>query len=499
MRVLVAWIGNADLRGPDSVDGEEAGPIANALTARSFDRAVFLSNQKAADVKRFVSWLKSRTRTVVEVQRVELSSPTDFGDIYRAASEVLGKIVEDGGDRVRLTLHLSPGTPAMGAVWILLGKTRFPAEFLESSKQAGVKTADVPFDIAAELVPSLFQRADRKLVSNSDERPGEDARFGDIVYRGAAMSRLVSRAKKAALRNLPVLIEGESGTGKELLAKAIANDGLRQGKPFRVVNCGAIPAELLESELFGHVKGSFSGAVRDRAGYFEAAHTGTLFLDEIGELPLPAQVKLLRVLQESEITRVGASEPRKVDIRVIAATNRDLVEEVRCGRFREDLFYRLAVVVLKIPPLREREGDLSVLVEALLKRVNEECATEPGYVHKKLSPGARNLINNHSWPGNVRELQNTLRRAAVWSEGATITEVDMREALIPATFGKLADQRASVHIGDGVDLQKIMAETARKHLQEALRISNGNKSEAARLLGLPSYQTLSNWVDRYCL
>jgi transcriptional regulator with GAF, ATPase, and Fis domain len=386
----------------------------------------------------------------------------------------------------------------MAAVWILLGKTKYPSEFLESSKQSGVKTAHVPFDIAAELIPSLFESADRRLLSQSDERPSSDARFGDIIYRGVEMARLISRAKKSAIRNLPVLIEGESGTGKELLAKAIANEGLRKGKPFRVVNCGAIPTELLESELFGHAKGSFSGAIQDRKGYFEEAHTGTLFLDEIGELPLAAQVKLLRVLQESEVTRVGTSEPRKVDVRVIAATNRDLVEEVRRGSFREDLYYRLAVVVLKVPPLRQREGDLGPLVDALLKRVNEECSTEPGYVHKKLSAGAKNLINNHSWPGNVRELQNTLRRVAIWSEGATISENDFREALMPAARVGATGSQISIDLGDGVDLQKIMAETARKHLQEALRVSNGNKSEAARMLGLPSYQTFSNWVDRYC-
>jgi transcriptional regulator with GAF, ATPase, and Fis domain len=498
MRILVAWIGKADLRGPDSVDGSDVGPIANALAARSFDNAVFLSNQKPAEVKRFLTWLKARTKTSLEVERVELTSPTNFGEIYQAASRTLSKILEKSDDYSKLTLHLSPGTPAMAAVWILLGKTRFPAEFIESSKESGVKTAEVPFDIAAELVPALFESADRRLIAKNDERPSGEARFGDIVYRGPEMGRLIAKARKTALRNLPVLIEGESGTGKELLAKAIANEGLRKGKPFRVINCGAIPSELLESELFGHEKGSFSGAIRDRAGYFEEADTGTLFLDEVGELPLPAQVKLLRVLQESEVTRVGSSKPRQVDVRIIAATNRDLAEEVRAGRFREDLFYRLAVVVLKLPPLRQREGDIGPLIDALLKRVNEECAAEPGYIHKKLSAGAKNLVVNHSWPGNVRELQNTLRRAAVWSDGATITESDLRDALLPVIRKGSDAQASEIRLEHGVDLPKIIADTAKRHLQEALRVSNGNKSRAAQLLGLPSYQTLSNWVDRYC-
>jgi transcriptional regulator with PAS, ATPase and Fis domain len=497
MRTLVAWIGSADLRGPLSVDGSDVGPIANALDARSYDRVALLANQDADEVKRFVKWLRSRSPAKIEAEQVELTSPTSFGEIYEAAARKLSAIEVESRGSVSLTLHLSPGTPAMAAVWILLGKTRYPAEFIESSKKAGVKTVHIPFDIAAELVPSLYESADRKLIAQSDERPSGEARFGDILYRGAQMGRLITKARKAALRTLPVLIEGESGTGKELLAKAIANEGVRSDKPFRVINCGAIPSELVESELFGHEKGSFSGAVKERIGYFEEADTGTLFLDEIGELPLQAQVKLLRVLQESEVTRVGSAKPRKVDVRIIAATNRDLAEEVAQGRFREDLFYRLAVVVLKIPPLRQREGDIGLLIDALLKRVNEECAEEPGYIHKKLSAGARNLLLNHTWPGNVRELQNTLRRAAVWSDGAIITERDIRDALLPKARRENGVPRDELVLGNGIDLPKVIAATAKRHLEEALRVSNGNKRKAAELLGLPSYQTLSNWAKKY--
>lgn len=496
MKVLAAWIGNADLRGQDSVDESDVGPIAQALAATAYSRAVLLADQEAAAVRAYVKWLKQSTHTDIRVVPAKLTSPTNFGEIYRAAVDVLSQLRDEFGSDLKLTLHLSPGTPAMAAVWVLLGKTRFPASFIESSKKLGVKVADVPFDISVELLPSLFENADKKLVAQSDERPSSEARFGDIIYRSAEMTRLISKAKKAALRSLPVLIEGESGTGKELLAKAIANEGQRKGKPFIVINCGAIPAELIESELFGHEKGSFSGAVRERAGHFEEAHTGTLFLDEIGELPLAAQVKLLRVLQESEVTRVGSSKPRKIDVRIIAATNRDLGQQVLSGRFREDLFYRLAVVVLKIPPLRQRSGDLGLLIDALLARVNEECEEEPGYTHKKISAGARNLLLNHPWPGNVRELQNTLRRAAVWSDGNTISERDAREALLPATQNGAASVEVSLD-GGGVDLPRVIAETAKRHLEAALRASNGNKSKAAELLGLPSYQTLSNWAKRY--
>ena len=182
----------------------------------------------------------------------------------------------------------------------------------------------------------------------------------------------------------------------------------------------------MESELFGHEKDAFTGADRTRTGYFAAANGGTLFLDEIGELPAPAQVKLLRVLQEGAVVRVGATTPRKVDVRVIAATNRTLTEEVTENRFREDLFYRLAVAVLKLPPLRERAGDLGLLADRLMEQINAESATEPGYQGKQLSASARNIMLRHFWPGNVRELANTLRRAAIWAGGSASPRMNCR-------------------------------------------------------------------------
>ena len=372
------------------------------------------------------------------------------------------------------------------------------AELIESSRQHGVKTASVPFDISAEFIPDLLSASDEQLRTRSAEPAPEAPEFADIVHRSEPMKRLVARARKAASRSIPVLIEGESGTGKELLARAIVRASPRRDHPLRVVNCGAIPSELVESELFGHIKGAFTGATQDRAGYFEDAHGGTLFLDEIGELPLPAQVKLLRVLQEGEVTRVGASKPKKTDVRIIAATNRDLVQEVAARHFREDLFYRLAVVVLKVPPLREREGDLGLLVDSLLDRINEESRSEPGFMHKKISVGARNILLGHPWPGNVRELQNTLRRAVVWSEEETISVEDMREALLTLAVPQLAtDVVLDQPLSQGFDLPSLIARVARHYLERALDEARGNKTVAAKLVGLPSYQTLTNWLSRY--
>ncbi len=301
-----------------------------------------------------------------------------------------------------------------------------------------------------------------------------------------------------AIRTVPVLIEGESGTGKELLAKAIHHESPRREKPFIAVNCGAIPAELIESELFGHVKNAFTGALQPRDGHFIAAQGGTIFLDEIGELPLPAQVKLLRVLQEQEVTPVGASKSRKIDVRVISATNRTLISEVAEGRFREDLFYRLAVFILRLPPLRDREGDVGLLIDALLEKLNLQSASELGLEHKKLSPSAKNLLLQHRWPGNVRELSNTLLRAAVLSTGAKITEEDVRAAIFVAVQ-KQSESILNRPLGQGFDLQQVISDVARHYLQRAMAEAHGNKSEAAHLVGLASYQTLTNWLKKYDL
>jgi transcriptional regulator with PAS, ATPase and Fis domain len=310
------------------------------------------------------------------------------------------------------------------------------------------------------------------------------------------MQRLITRARRVAAHAVPVLIEGESGTGKELLARAIHRASPRRDRELIAVNCGAIAPELVESELFGHEKGAFTGATSPRGGYFEAAHGGTLFLDEVGELPAPVQVKLLRSLQEGAIVRVGATHPRKVDVRVVAATNRTLTDEIAAGRFREDLFYRLAVAVLKVPALRDRPGDLGLLIDSLWDTISRDDGGLPRAQPKKLSAGARNALLGHSWPGNVRELVNTLRRAAIWSEGPTITADEAREALLPAPSGRRSDV-LDRPLGSDLDLPALLGDVARHYLARAVQEAHGNKTRAAELVGLPSYQTLTNWLDKY--
>ena len=495
-KVLVAWIGKTDLRAPAESDLVGIGPIAQALDARPFDAAFLLSDYDERTVAPYAKWLRGRTVARIEILQEKLTGPTQFGEIHEAAVRAVQHALGERPRETALAFHLSPGTPAMAAVWILLGKTRFPAELIESSREHGVRTASVPFDISADFIPDLLREQDERLRQSSAAEPPEAPEFADILHRSRVMARLIQRARRVAARNVPVLVEGESGTGKEMLARAIHRASPRRDRPFVAVNCGALPAELVESELFGHEKGAFTDAKQPRKGYFEAADGGTLFLDELGELPGPAQVKLLRALQEGEIVRVGSSKPLRVDVRIVAATNRTLTEEIAAGRFREDLFYRLAVAILKIPPLRERTGDLGLLLDHLLDQVNREAAGEPGYKEKKLSSAAKNLLLAHPWPGNVRELLNTLRRAAIWSDGASISSEDVREALLPAAV-PVRQEVLGRPLGSGFDLAALLEEVARHYLGRAMDEAQGNKTKAAELVGLNSYQTLTNWLKRY--
>jgi transcriptional regulator with PAS, ATPase and Fis domain len=494
--VLVCWIGHADLQASSGNAKVGLGPIGQAVVTRPFDEVALLSDHPQEQLAGYVTWLKAQTGAHLAVFKEALSGPTQFGEIYEAAVRVVSETLKRSGGDCRLTFHLSPGTPAMAAVWIILAKTRFPAELIESSAQHGVRTASVPFDISAEFIPDLLRKPDRELERLSTGLPHEAPEFGDIICGSAPMKRVIAKARLVAPRSVAVLIEGESGTGKELLARAIHRASPRRDKPFLAVNCGAIPSELVEPELFGHEKGAFTGADRVRKGCFEEADGGTLFLDVIGEMPLQAQVRLLRVLQEGEVVRVGSRQAIKVAVRIIAATNRNILEEVAAGRFRSDLFYRLAVAILRLPPLRERPGDLGLLIDSLLEQINSESVSEPGYQHKKLSVAARNLLLQHSWPGNVRELMNTLLRAAIWTPGPTIGLEAMRDALIPAIPGK-DEGILNPPLGDGLKLPELLTTVARHYLSRALEEAHGNKTLAASMLGLPSYQTLTNWLKRY--
>lgn len=495
--ILVSWLGRTDIQASDGNESIGMGPVASAIEQVGFNELVLLNNYHHDEAEGYLKWLCSSFPDLsVHLRQIKLSSPTCYSEIYQAALWALEDIHKKC-PRSIITLHLSPGTPAMAAVWIILAKTKFQAELIESSKDYGINRVDFPFDLSAEFLPESLKEQDDRLARLSESLPSQYPAFEDIIYRCAPMQRVVLKARKAAQRSVPVLIEGDSGTGKELLARAIHRASPRSNGPFVAVNCGAIPTELVETELFGHIKGAYTGADSSREGYFEAAQHGTLFLDEIGELPVSAQVKVLRALQESEVYRVGSTKKISLNIRVIAATNRNLLEEIRKERFRSDLFYRLAVAVLKLPALRDRPGDLSLLIDKLLEQINAESMSEPGYQPRKISPSAKNILLRHTWPGNVRELMNTLRRAAIWSEGDTVTSDDIQEALLLDEHDHPDTGILNRSLEDGIDLPGMMGEVARHYIKHSLEHTGGNMTKAAKLLGLKNYQTLKNWMYRY--
>jgi two-component system response regulator AtoC len=305
-------------------------------------------------------------------------------------------------------------------------------------------------------------------------------RFENIVAKSPRMQQVIEVIKVVAKSNATVLITGETGTGKELVARAVHSQSYRRDKPFVAVSCAALPESLLESELFGHEKGSFTGAYAQKKGKFEAADGGTLFLDEIGEMSTNIQVHLLRVLEEKEFARVGGNEPIKVDVRVISATNRDMKQAVTQGKFREDLYYRLNVVNIELPPLRERTEDIPLLAKHFLKGFALENQKEiTGF-----SPQATDFLLKHDWPGNVRELENAIERAVILAQNAVIEAADLsQQELVPA---------GSTSPG------KNLKQVEKKHIQDVLAETRGNYTEAARILGI-SRMTLYNKAKAYRL
>lgn len=338
----------------------------------------------------------------------------------------------------------------------------------------------IPKPFGADEVILTVRKAEerenlRKEVGRLRNQVRADRRFGDLVARSASMIEALEVATKVAPHESPVLLSGQSGTGKELVARLIHRESPRADGPFVPVNCGAIPENLLESEFFGHVKGAFTGADRDRVGLFETARGGTLFLDEVGELPASLQVKLLRALQEREIRPVGGNQTQTVDVRIIAATNRDLDEAVAEGGFRQDLYYRLAVVPIHLPALVRRAEEIPELARHFLERHQERMGLEV----EGIAPDAMEVLLSYPWPGNVRELENVLERALVLTEGPKVSVDDLPHNVRNPSHGTMVSTD-----DDDLSVKRRLAELERQLIQRALERTSGNKTQAAELLEL---------------
>lgn len=497
-RWLVAWIGGTDHEAAEGKLGKDVGPIATALQdkAASYDKVYLLTNYPHERSVAYCDWLAAQTGfdpSKVDLFDIELKSPVDYDAIYAEVSKNL-KEARLPRDEVELTFHLSPGTPAMAVIWIILARTRFPAHLIQTTRDKGVLDVRFFTDVTDAFLPEFLQRSGER-IERLAVGPAEAApEFSKIIHRSREVAEQIERARRVAALDVPVLVLGETGTGKELFAAAIHAASQRSNKAFLAVNCGAIAPELANSELFGHVKGAFTGAATARDGHFVKAEGGTLFLDEIGDLPAETQVRLLRALQEQEVTPLGTSQPIKVNVRIVAATHRDLAADVASGRFREDLFHRLAVGILRLPPLRDRDGDVELLLETFLEKINAESRGRPEAQEKNISVAARRFLLSQTWPGNIRELYHTLLRAAIWSKGPTITEQDAQAAVLQ--IHRKQDNVLGRPLAQGFDLQRLLDDVSRDYIARALKQTGDRKTGAAELLGFQNYQTLSNWMKR---
>ncbi|MDJ0986011.1 MAG: sigma-54 dependent transcriptional regulator [Desulfobacterales bacterium] len=367
---------------------------------------------------------------------------------------------------------------------------------VEAMNEGAYDYVPKPFDkdeLLATIAKALELRSIEHEKKQIDDELKKNLHFGMIVGNSPAMRHIYKLIQQVSKTKTNVLITGESGTGKEVIAKAIHQESERSSKPFMVINCGGIPETLMESELFGHKKGAFTGATSDKIGLFETAHKGTVFLDEIGELSLPIQVKLLRAVQEKVFKPVGGNDDISVDIRIVSATNKALEEEVIAGNFREDLFYRLNVIEIKVPPLRERKADLRALAQHFLEKYSTEMEKEI----TKFSSYALDLLKKYDFPGNIRELENLLERSVALSTTNIILPDSLALSLHKRRWIEgFKDRRFDLdEVSRGVSLDGILEEIERGYLKKALDCSNGNKNKASELLGI-SFRSLRYRLDK---
>ena len=349
---------------------------------------------------------------------------------------------------------------------------------IEAMKLGAYDYITKPFKID-EIKLVIKKALDKKKLERENTRLRKELEtqygFGNIIGRSPAIVKVFELIKRVSELNVNVLITGESGTGKELVARAIHYSGSRHEKPFVPVNCGAIPETLMESELLGYRKGAFTGAMRDKKGLFEEANNGTIFLDEIGEMPLHLQVKLLRALEEKEVRPLGSTETVKIDVRVIAATNKKLEEEVAQNRFREDLFYRLNVIKIVLPPLRERRIDISPLAIHFVNRYSAEMGKDI----RGITPKALEILENYHYPGNVRELDNIMARCVALESSNVI-----RQETLPQLVSGKDYLDLDTSFSSDSNLDNLLGDVEKKMIEKALDTTNGNKTEAAKLLGI---------------
>ncbi|HEV2287637.1 MAG TPA: sigma-54 dependent transcriptional regulator [Candidatus Acidoferrales bacterium] len=437
-----------------------------------------------------------------EGHRVEVATSGDSAK-RRLESQIYDLVISDirmpdmtGVDLLRFAKEVSPGT-----VFILITGVPTIGTAIDAVNFGADRYAIKGDKLLDELRPAVQQVADNLRLKKEAGILRREIRrltgLDHIIGTSAKMRAIFDLIQTIAPQSSRVLITGESGTGKELVARAIHENSARAGAPFITINCGAFPETLLESELFGYMKGSFTGANENRAGLFQAADAGTLFMDEIGNMSSTMQVRLYRVLQEGKVRPIGSTEETDVDVRVIAATNKDLEKEIAEGRFREDLYYRLSVIPIHLPPLRERREDIPLLARSFLERFRNST----GKRIEGIEPKAMERLESYDWPGNVRELENTIERAVALETEKRISLEGLPERILlyyQNHFGdrQLADQPKRLIPESGIDLEKHIAEMERAYLLGALECAGGIRTKAAQLLKM-TYRSFRHYAKKY--
>jgi DNA-binding NtrC family response regulator len=365
---------------------------------------------------------------------------------------------------------------------------------IEAIKAGALDYLTKPFDVdrLRELLITVRKTIERReTLMRLDADVARQFEFYGLIGRSPGMQELFDSVRRFAPYARTVLVTGETGTGKELIAKALHRLGPRREKKLVTVNCSAVVETLFESELFGHMRGAFTGATDTKLGLFEHAHNATIFLDEIGELPLPLQAKMLRAVEMGEVQRVGSLESRRSDVFAIAATNRDLRAESRLGRFRSDLYFRLSMIELHIPPLRDRRDDIPYLTAAFVR----QFAARLGRPIKGITPAAERLLHSAPWPGNVRELRNVIERACILSDSRIVTERELASAMSISPAGEGPQDAPVTMFEESRKSPSLMASAQREQIRKVLQVVNGNKAAAAKQLGM-SRRSLYRWLDR---
>lgn len=502
MNVLFSWLGHSDLRAVNVTaesGAASSGPVADCLAHLSnrLGRVVLLLDCKSDEEERrgedYRDWLRMRLGKTGEHLSITLrcipkkeagDDPSDFNWVYDTLRR---EILQDGQQHEVFQRYylIGPGTPTMAACTLIVARLAACAGEIwqaDIKHPQGCRKLELPFELALQDGPDPGSHAAERAPGAQLEMAG--AQVDGAIVRSASTKRAWMLAERAAASEWPVLVLGGTGSGKEVLVRHLQACGPRSAKAFMAKNCGAIPDNLIEAELFGYKRGAFTGAVKDHAGVFEQAGDGTLFLDEVGELPLNAQTKLLRVLQERLVTRLGEHTDRPIACRIVAATHRNLWQAVQEGRFRADLYYRLAGLVITLDDLERRPEDLQAMVDVFWR---ETVRSNPGFPGRTLGEDARQRLLAHRWPGNVRELRATLVRLAFLARGPRVTAADVELALAGvevATTGEAYPADVSEGHPVMMSLQEYLRQCRRRFVEEAVRCAGGNKSQAARELGI---------------